>query len=348
MRPPPRSSWGRPLLLGWILGVFTPSNSLLLGRHSVGLSLHSGGCGATHGARGHGDWEPEEEEDVGRWMEHPLLQKTRRELLVMMGGTALLVGEGGLPASAASSSVPVFPGGIVTVVLEAPSQKLGVRLEDRLMADGRILPVVQSVVAGSPAEAAGVVSGMIVLGRPSSASVVSRIQTGPYPLALQFYDLSSAEVGALPPSSDDLVSSSSSSSSLGKALPKVSSKGAGLGVTTTRKASTKDCVLQARRGDTVVIEYEARVASPGGPIYDSSAGRGGPVSFVLGDGRAIAGVDAGIGGMCEGEIRELDIPSALGYGRFGSDIFDIPGGVRLWWKVELVGLTEGEKRFPFR
>lgn len=38
----------------------------------------------------------------------------------------------------------------------------------------------------------------------------------------------------------------------------------------------------------------------------------------------------------------MDIPSALGYGRAGSNVFDIPGDVRLWWKVELVKITKAE------
>jgi hypothetical protein len=43
--------------------------------------------------------------------------------------------------------------------------------------------------------------------------------------------------------------------------------------------------------------------------------------------------------MCRGEVREIDIPSLLGYGRSGSEYSDIPGDVRLWWRLELVALT---------
>jgi FKBP-type peptidyl-prolyl cis-trans isomerase len=63
----------------------------------------------------------------------------------------------------------------------------------------------------------------------------------------------------------------------------------------------------------------------------------------LGGGKAINGVDIGIGGMCEGEVRELDIPSGLGYGAIGSSTFDIPGDIRLWWRIELLQLTKRGK-----
>ena len=48
------------------------------------------------------------------------------------------------------------------------------------------------------------------------------------------------------------------------------------------------------------------------------------------------GVDLGTYDMCPGEVRELSIPSALGYGRQGSRLYRIPGSFRLFWTVELV------------
>ena len=113
----------------------------------------------------------------------------------------------------------------------------------------------------------------------------------------------------------------------------------GLEVSTIRKP-TNQC-QGARRGDQVTVRYEGRVASPVGPIYDSTEERGGkPTTFVLGSGKALPGVDIGLQDMCPSEIRELDIPTSLGYGRGGSTVFDIPGDVRLWWKVELLELNK--------
>ena len=60
--------------------------------------------------------------------------------------------------------------------------------------------------------------------------------------------------------------------------------------------------------------------------------------FVLGSGNIARGVDLGTYNMCLGEVRELSIPSALGYGRQGSRLYGIhiPGSFRLFWTVELV------------
>jgi FK506-binding protein 2 len=254
------------------------------------------------------------------------------------------------PAVALASITKPLPQGISTVVLDSKNSKLGVQLRDAKIGPSTSYPVVQSLSANGLAAVEGVQVGMVVLNQPSAAAVATRLQRGPYPYALQFYNLGAEEV---------VIVGASDTSTPAQALeraqtianrptppePKLSAKGTGLVVTTVRKLKT--CDLQAKRGDSVTIAYEARVASPGGPVYDSSAERGGPVSFVLGDGKAISGVDVGLGGMCQGEVRELDIPSKLGYGRSGSNVFDVPGDVRLWWRVELLELA-AEKQFPFR
>ena len=245
----------------------------------------------------------------------------------------------------ASIATPPIPQGITTVMLDSPDSKIGVQLYD-VQIGSASYSAVKSIQQNGEAALQGVEEGMIVLSGSSSKSVVQRIQSGPYPLALQFYNVAEELPGATSASEALQLAKASADSKALEKEPQLSPKGAGLGTKTTKKADK--CELQARRGDTVTIAYEARVASPGGPLYDSSEERGGPVTFVLGDGQTISGVDIGMGGMCEGEIRELDIPSVLGYGRGGSKKFDLPGDVRLWWKIELLQLVEGEKRFPFR
>ena len=47
------------------------------------------------------------------------------------------------------------------------------------------------------------------------------------------------------------------------------------------------------------------------------------------------------------EKSELDIPNLLGYGPAGSQIFDVPDEVRLWWKVELLKLTKSDESSIF-
>ena len=254
-----------------------------------------------------------------------------------------------------ASLLQPLPKGITTVILESADTKLGVQLEDVGLGRNRqSYPVVKSISPNGIACTEGVVPGMIVLGQTSSRSLVERLQRGPYPYAIQFYDLSVEMDGTKTTKTtanaalEQFVDEAAVSRSTKNEPPPLSTKGTGLVVKTTLKASG-DCTIPARRGDTVTIVYEGRVASPGGPVYDSTLLRGGqPVTFRLGEGKAIAGVEIGIGGMCQGEVREIDIPSALGYGRFGSDVFDVPGDVRLWWRVELLDLVEGEKRFPFR
>jgi FK506-binding protein 2 len=249
------------------------------------------------------------------------------------------------PAVALASIAKPLPQGISTVVLDSKNSKLGVQLRDAKIGPSTSYPVVRSLSANGLAEVEGVRVGMVVLNQPSAAAVATRLQRGPYPYALQFYNLGAEEVGIVG-ASDTSTAAQALERAQRKANrpappePKLSAKGTGLVVTTVRKPKT--CDLQARRGDSVTIAYEARIASPGGPVYDSSAERGGPVSFVLGDGKAISGVDVGLGGMCQGEVRELDIPSKLGYGRSGSNVFDVPGDIRLWWRVELLELTGGK------
>jgi FKBP-type peptidyl-prolyl cis-trans isomerase len=249
---------------------------------------------------------------------------------------------------ALASITKPLPQEITTVILDSPQSKIGVQLYDVKVFEGSsqttTYSAVKSVQANGEAAVNGVKEGMIVLSANDSASVVNRIQRGPYPMVFQFYSLAE-EMGtssALQGLETYIRQQQEQVPLLREEEAKLSSKGTGLVVKTVKKAYS--CDRQARRGDVVQINYEARVASPGGPIYDSTANRGGgPVTFVLGDGKAINGVDIGIGGMCEGEIRELDIPSNLGYGQAGSNIFDIPGDVRLWWRIELVHLDKKRK-----
>ena len=292
----------------------------------------------------------------------------RRVALTNIGWTTILpslwFAEPALALSSSSVKQPLLfaPEGITTVVLDSPESQLGIRLQDTtILLQGRnnnafVVSVVRSLQPGAQGAAQGVQEGMIVLSFPSSASVVQKLQSGPYPLALQFYNLAVEDKQPDTEGEDDAKRTPTPLEALEAAEasaqrqqtqqkepePALSSRGTGLKTKTIRKGS--DCSYPVKRGDTVTIAYEARVASPGGPIYDSTAERGGPVTFVVGDGQAINGVDIGIGGMCQGEIRELDIPNALGYGRMGSARFDVPGQVRLWWSIELLESQPGGKK----
>ena len=230
------------------------------------------------------------------------------------------------------------PSSITTVILESPETKIGVQLGDIAIGD-KSYPFVKSVSRDGVAFKEGVQEGMVVVQGSSASSVVQKIKSGPYPLPLQFYDVGNSSTFRLSPI--ESLQQLQQQESTNRQAPQVSSRGAGLSTKTIRKApSTSNCQVKPKRGDQVTIAYEARVASPGGPIYDSSDERGKPVTFRLGEGQAIAGVESAIGGMCVGEIKSADIPAGLGYGRSGSNVFDIPGDVRLWWKIELLELNK--------
>jgi len=187
---------------------------------------------------------------------------------------------------------------------------------------------------------------MILLGTDASQSIVGRIQNGPYPIVLQFYDLRKTgdhQTVPVSPQTALLEAQQAPPSSNNQNPPPLSTKGTGLVIKTVQKPKDPCPDGQSsrvRRGDTITINYEARVASPGGPLYDSSTERGGPVTFRVGSAQAVNGVDIGVYDMCPGEVRELDIPASLGYGRAGSVVFDVPGDVRLWWRLELLQLEK--------
>ena len=68
---------------------------------------------------------------------------------------------------------------------------------------------------------------------------------------------------------------------------------------------------QAQAGDTVHFHYTGTLAD--GSVFDSSEGRE-PLSFTLGSGQIIRGLDAAIAGMAVGEAATLTIPAADAYG----------------------------------
>jgi FKBP-type peptidyl-prolyl cis-trans isomerase len=70
-------------------------------------------------------------------------------------------------------------------------------------------------------------------------------------------------------------------------------------------------------------------------VFDSSYKRDKPLEFTLGSKSVIEGWEKGLKGICEGEVRELTIPSRMAYGERGAgDV--IPPMSTLTFKVELV------------
>ena len=101
-----------------------------------------------------------------------------------------------------------------------------------------------------------------------------------------------------------------------------------LGITTIQQGDGQE----AQVGDTVSVHYEGTLSD--GTKFDSSYDRGQPFEFTLGENYVIEGWEKGVVGMKVGEIRELKIPSLMGYGDSGNG--PIPGKAGLIFKIELL------------
>lgn len=70
-------------------------------------------------------------------------------------------------------------------------------------------------------------------------------------------------------------------------------------------------MTQAKAGDTVHFHYTGTLSD--GSVFDSSEGRE-PLSFTLGSGQIIPGLDAALDGMAVGEAKTVTIPPEQAYG----------------------------------
>ena len=89
-------------------------------------------------------------------------------------------------------------------------------------------------------------------------------------------------------------------------------------------------------GSTVDVHYVGKLAD--GTVFDSSRERREPISFVLGKGRVIAGLDRGVATMRMGEKAILTIAPEFGYGskQFGT----IPPDSTLVFEIEVLRWLE--------
>ncbi|WP_209424469.1 peptidylprolyl isomerase [Pararhodobacter sp. SW119] len=72
-------------------------------------------------------------------------------------------------------------------------------------------------------------------------------------------------------------------------------------------------MTQAKAGDTVQLHYTGTLSD--GSVFDSSDGRD-PLSFTVGAGQIIPGLDAAVEGMAVGEQKTVTIPSEDAYGDY--------------------------------
>lgn len=75
-------------------------------------------------------------------------------------------------------------------------------------------------------------------------------------------------------------------------------------------------MTQAKPGDTLHLHYKGTLDD--GTVFDSSEGRE-PLSFELGSGQIIPGLDAGVTGMEVGEKRSVRVEAAEAYGDHDPD-----------------------------
>lgn len=96
-------------------------------------------------------------------------------------------------------------------------------------------------------------------------------------------------------------------------------------------------------GDTVTIHYKG--AFTDGKIFDDSYQKNSPITFQVGAGQIIKGVELGIVGMKIGGKRQIQIPADLAYGATGQGNV-IPPNTPLIFEIELIDLKSQTAPIP--
>jgi len=237
--------------------------------------------------------------------------------------------------------------GIQTLRLNSPQDRLGLELtEVQIGNPQRTVLAVKSVDPFGMAAKQSIEKGLVIEDYPNATALIGRIRSGPYPVDINFKNLGGGgdaygDLGKTIVSQEDALKLAERIA--GEDRTSDGSNSSGYDIRTLRKPNL--CSVTSRRGDVMEIQYIASYYiegnKDGAKVYDSSAQRGTglPYQMVLGSGDMLPGVDQGMYQMCPGEKREIDIPKQLGYGDKGNKLFRIPGGVRLFWEVELVALN---------
>jgi FK506-binding protein 2 len=238
------------------------------------------------------------------------------------------------------------PRAILKVRLTSPKDRLGVELVTTSLR-GKNVVVVQRVSSAAPAK---LQPGMILLGFDDAKAVVDRLQSGPFPVDLQFFNLAAggdafSDVGTPIVTAQDAFTLAKQTDAQTNDPSAATSSTMPIGPQysiTTLSSPGGTCAIQSRRGDVLEINYQATALLSDGRryVYDASASRGTgqPYQMVLGSGDMITGVDQGVYDMCPGEVRLVQIPPRLAYGGRGSRLYKIPPETPLEWRIELVSI----------
>jgi FKBP-type peptidyl-prolyl cis-trans isomerase len=89
-----------------------------------------------------------------------------------------------------------------------------------------------------------------------------------------------------------------------------------------------------KKGEKITVHFKGSLLDGG--VFDDSRARQQPFSFWVGEGQVVEGLDEGLLGAAEGELRVLTIPPNRGYGSDRKP--NIPPNSTLIFEVELLDI----------
>jgi len=93
-------------------------------------------------------------------------------------------------------------------------------------------------------------------------------------------------------------------------------------------------------GDKVTVMATGLLKAGNKKFWSTADANEYPFTFEVGAGAVVAGLDAGVLGMREGELRKLEIPAAEAYGEKGDAEWKIPPHADLIFVIELQSIKK--------
>eukprot|EP01060_Flectonema_neradi_P030004 TRINITY_DN426_c0_g1_i1.p1 TRINITY_DN426_c0_g1~~TRINITY_DN426_c0_g1_i1.p1 ORF type:complete len:147 (+),score=40.41 TRINITY_DN426_c0_g1_i1:183-623(+) len=94
------------------------------------------------------------------------------------------------------------------------------------------------------------------------------------------------------------------------------------------------------KGDTVTVHATGIVQQTGKKFWSTKDQGQSPFTYNAGVGKVITGWDQGCLGMSLGEVRQIIIPAAEGYGEKGFPAWGIPEGGILDFEIEILKILK--------